>query len=322
MRPDFQSQATPDSLRERARVLRLVRNFFDDRGFVEVQTPVLCREAVIDRHLDPIPVAMRLPGSDTETWYLQTSPEQSMKRMLASGLSSIYQIGPVFREGELGRHHNPEFTMLEWYEIGAGYEAGQRLLCDLVEQILGVGGTAKMTFERAFFQSTGLSLYDSSVADLGGFAVERNLVPSRDWSSDWDDWVNLLFSECVQGTLGFDGPMLITNFPASQAALAQISSSDPRTAERYELFFQGIELANGYHELLDANVLRDRDRIANAARIHDGKSALPECSKLLAAMEFGIPPCSGCALGFDRLVMLVCKAATIKEVVSFTAERA
>ncbi|MCU0718242.1 MAG: EF-P lysine aminoacylase EpmA [Pirellula sp.] len=322
MRSDFQSQATPEILLERARVLRLVRHFFDDRGFVEVQTPVLCREAVIDRHLDPIPVAMRLPGSEPKTWYLQTSPEQSMKRLLASGLSSIYQIGPVFREGELGRHHNPEFTMLEWYEIGAGYEAGQRLLCDLVEQRLGVGGTAKMTFERAFFQGTGLSLYESSVADLGRFAVERNLVTSSDWSADWDDWVNLLFSECVQATLGLEGPVLITNFPASQAALAEISASDPRTAERYELFYRGIELANGYHELLDANVLRERDRVANAARIQDGKSALPECSKLLAAMEFGIPPCSGCALGFDRLVMLACKVATINEVVSFTAERA
>ena len=322
MRSDFQSQATPEILHERARVLRLVRHFFDDRGFIEVQTPVLCREAVIDRHLDPIPVAMRIPGSDSETWYLQTSPEQSMKRLLASGLSSIYQIGPVFRDGELGRHHNPEFTMLEWYEIGAGYEAGQHLLCDLVEQILGADGTAKMTFERAFFQGTGLSLYESSVADLGRFAVERKLVPSCDWSADWDDWVNLLFSECVQATLGLEGPVLITNFPASQAALAEISDSDPRTAERYELFYRGIELANGYHELLDANVLRERDRVANAARIQDGKSALPECSKLLAAMEFGIPPCSGCALGFDRLVMLACNVATIKEVVSFTSERA
>ncbi len=303
-------------------MLRLVRHFFDDRGFIEVQTPVLCRDAVIDRHLDPIPVAMRLPGSEAETWYLQTSPEQSMKRLLASGLSSIYQIGPVFRDGELGRHHNPEFTMLEWYEIGAGYEAGQHLLCDLVEQILGSESTAKMTFERAFFQGTGLSLYELSVADLGRFAVERKLVSSCDWSADWDDWVNLLFSECVQSTLGLEGPVLITNFPASQAALAKISASDPRTAERYELFYRGVELANGYHELLDANVLRERDRIANAARIHDGKSSLPECSKLLAAMEFGIPPCSGCALGFDRLVMLACKVATIKEVVSFTAERA
>ncbi|MFN7876547.1 MAG: EF-P lysine aminoacylase EpmA [Pirellula sp.] len=322
MRSNFQSQATPEILLERARVLRLVRRFFDDRGFVEVQTPVLCREAVIDRHLDPIPVAMRLPGTESETWYLQTSPEQSMKRLLASGLSSIYQIGPVFRDGELGRYHNPEFTMLEWYEIGAGYEAGQHLLCDLVELILGTDGTARMTFERAFFQGTGLSLYESSVADLGRFAVDRNLVPSCDWSADWDDWVNLLFSECVQSTLGLEGPVLITNFPASQAALAEISPSDPRTAERYELFYRGVELANGYHELLDANVLRERDRIANAARIQDGKSALPECSKLLAAMEFGIPPCSGCALGFDRLVMLVCNVPTLKEVVSFTADRA
>ena len=322
MRCDFQSQASPERLCTRAKVLRVVRNFFDERGFIEVQTPTLCREAVIDRHLDPIPVAMRLPGTESEIWYLQTSPEQSMKRLLASGLTNIYQIGPVYRDGELGQYHNPEFTMLEWYELGAGYERGQRFLCDLVEQVLHVASSAPMTFEQAFFRGTGLALFECSIADFARFSVGKNLVASLDWSTDWDDWVNLLFSEFVQPTLGFDGLQLVTNFPASQAALAQISTSDSRTAERYELFYRGIELANGYHELLDANVLRDRDRITNLARIEDGKQALPECSRLLQAMEYGIPACSGCALGFDRLVMLVCNATDIKEVVSFTADRA
>lgn len=322
MRCDFQSQATLEALHQRAQVLRFVRNFFDQRGFIEVQTPVLCREAVIDRHLDPIPVKMRLPGSDSETWYLQTSPEQSMKRLLASGLSSIYQIGPVFRDGELGRYHNPEFTMLEWYDVGAGYEAGQRLLCELVEQTLSTPNSTTMTFEHAFENATGLKLFESECAVLAKYAVDRELVLSVDWSADWDDWVNLLFSECVQSTLGADEPTLITNFPASQAALARVSSEDSRTAERYELFYRGIELANGFHELLDANVLRERDRVNNTGRVQDGKQPLPECSKLLAAMESGIPACSGCALGFDRLVMLACQASEIKEVVSFTAERA
>lgn len=322
MNHPFQTQSTATNLRKRAELLGRLRCFFDERGFTEVQTPVLCSETVIDRHLDPIAVPLILPGQTSALWYLQTSPEQSMKRLLASGIGSIYQVGPVFRDGELGRLHNPEFTMAEWYDVGADYERGQQLLSDLLVCLLHCEPAECVSFEQAFKTAIGLPLFESSPADFGRWAVENEIVDTEKWSSDWDDWVNLLFSERVQGMLGWHRPTIVKDFPASQAALAVVSDRDPRTAERYEIFYHGVELANGYHELLDANVLADRDRIANEQRVLDGKTALPTCNKLLEAMRNGIPASCGCALGFDRVVMLACNATNLREVVSFAAERA
>ncbi|XZE34075.1 EF-P lysine aminoacylase EpmA [Pirellulaceae bacterium SH501] len=307
------------NLQRRAAMLRQLRSFFDGRGFVEVQTPTLCSETVIDRHLDPISLTIRLPGEEESEWFLQTSPEQSMKRLLALGMGSIYQICPVFRAGELGRLHNPEFTMAEWYEVGAGHEQGLQLLSDLLCELLRTPPAVRLSFASAFEHATGLSLFESPREELARWSVREGLVETMDWTDDWDDWVNLIFSERVQPQLGREAPVLITHFPATQAALAVVASEDPRTAERYELFYRGVELANGYHELLDASVLRERDAIANSQRVRDGKKALPACEKLLQAMERGMPQSCGCALGFDRLVMLACETDQLSDVVAFTA---
>ena len=303
-------------------MLKQLRAFFDSRGFTEVQTPTLCSQTVIDRHLDPIHVPLTIPGQGRVEWFLQTSPEQSMKRLLAEGIGCIYQIGPVFRDAEFGALHNPEFTMVEWYDVGASHAQGLQLLSDLLTAMLGTPAADRLKFEQAFTEATRLPLYDSTTQQLARWSVANQLVDSEGWSSDWDDWVNLIFSDVVQPKLGMETPALITNFPASQAALAVVSPSDPRTAERYEIFYQGVELANGYHELLDATVLRERDEIANNQRVQDGKRPLPACEKLLLAMEAGMPSSCGCALGFDRLVMLACNANSLKEVVAFTAEDA
>lgn len=307
------------NLRRRATLLQQLRAFFDKRGFVEVQTPTLCSETVIDRHLDPISLTMQLPGEEEREWFLQTSPEQSMKRLLALGMGSVYQVGPVFRAGELGRLHNPEFTMAEWYDVGAGHEQGLQLLSDLLCDLLRTPPAVRLSFANAFKQCTGISLFETSSEGLANWSVREGLVDTTDWTEDWDDWVNLIFSERVQPQLGNEVPVLITHFPATQAALAVVASEDPRTAERYELFYRGVELANGYHELLDASVLRERDAIANAQRVRDGKKALPPCEKLLQAMELGMPQSCGCALGFDRLVMLACETDQLSDVVAFTA---
>lgn len=303
-------------------MLKQLRGFFEARGFTEVQTPTLCSQTVIDRHLDPITVPLTIPGVGRVEWFLQTSPEQSMKRLLAEGIGSIYQIGPVFRDAEFGKHHNPEFIMAEWYDVGATHEQGLALLSDILVEMIGAKPANRVRFEVVFCDATGIPLFESSASQLAQWSVAKGLVESKDWSTDWDDWVNLIFSDCVQPKLGFDAPVLVTNFPASQAALAVISSDDPRTAERYEIFYQGVELANGYHELLDAAVLRERDEIANSQRVQDGKRPLPTCDKLLSAMEAGMPSSCGCALGFDRLVMLACNAKSLSEVVAYTAERA
>ena len=245
-----------------------------------------------------------------------------MKRLLCSGIGSIYQIGPVFRSGERGRFHNPEFTMAEWYDVDANLTNGLELLDKLLMRLLGAQSAERIRFEDAFRIPTGLELFAMEPADLGEWAVQHGLVDNEKWSTDWDDWVNLIFSRCVQHTLGMQTPVLVTHFPASQAALARVCESDTRTAERYEAFYRGVELANGYHELIDADQLEARTILANTQREADGKKSLPVQNRLLDAMRSGMPNSCGCALGFDRVVMLACNAGSLDEVLSFVAETA
>ncbi len=316
------TSASVANLKSRAVLLGRLRQFFDQRGFTEVQTPVLSCDSIIDRHLDPIEVDVQMPGQEPAIWYLQTSPEQSMKRLLNSGIGSIYQVGPVFRGGERGRLHNPEFTMAEWYDVDADLNGGLELLDRLLMHLLGTPSAERIRFEDAFRIATGLHLFEMKPNDFGRWAVQQRLVDSELWSTDWDDWVNLIFSERVQSTLGMHTPVLVTHFPASQAALARVCESDPRTAQRFEAFFRGVELANGYHELVDADQLEARSMLANTQRVADGKNPLPVQNRLLDAMRSGMPNSCGCALGFDRVVMLACNASSLDEVVAFVAENA
>ncbi len=314
--------ATVANLKKRAAVLGQLRLFFDENGFTEVQTPVLSRDSIIDRHLDPIEVVMQLPGESPATWYLQTSPEQSMKRLLCTGIGSIYQVGPVFRSGERGRLHNPEFTMAEWYDVGGELNQGLDLLDQLLMRLLGTQSAERIRFEEAFGNATGLKLFEMKPIDFGRWGVKHGLVENKEWSRDWDDWVNLIFSDRVQATLGLQAPVIVTHFPATQAALARVCVEDPRTAERYEAFYRGVELANGYHELMDADQLEARSAIANEQRKAEGKKMLPVQNRMLDAMRAGMPSSCGCALGFDRVVMLACHASSVDEVMSFVSENA
>lgn len=319
----YRPTASISALKTRAELLRRLRRFFDDRDFLEVQTPVLSRDTVIDRHIDLLSLEMDWPDDDMpKRWYLQSSPEAAMKRLLSAGMKNIYQIGPVFRAGERGSHHNPEFTMAEWYRVDDDLEAGLRLLEALTTTLLDSPPCRRMHFAVAFQDRTGLDVREVDINSLAVRAVELGVAEDTRWSDDWDDWVNLIFSVLVQPTLGHDAPTLVTHFPASQAALARLSSDDPRVAERFELFYRGVELANGYHELLDPSILRSRNAKANTDRIRDGKSALPETSFLLDAMDAGLPASTGCALGFDRVVMLACGAKTLAEVMPFPIDRA
>lgn len=323
MKPECLSSAPIANLIRRAELAKKLRDFFDRRGFIEVHTPILSRFCVIDRHLDPIRVSGRFVGAtDDQDWYLQTSPEQSMKRLLASGVGSCYQLGSVFRSGEFGQFHNPEFTMAEWYDVSADFDSGLALLDDLLIALLDTPRSERLRFADAFENATGLSLFASDISSLARWAVDQKLVDRIDWSSDWDDWVNLIFSEVVQPSLGLNRPVLVTHFPSSQAALAKLDSTDPRTAERYEAFYRGVELANGYHELCDPDELSRRAALANEQRLADGKFPLPLESPLIDAMRYGIPNSCGCALGFDRVVMLACGASKLSDVIPFTADRA
>jgi lysyl-tRNA synthetase class 2 len=322
----FRSTATNETLATRAKLLRRLRSFFDELGFVEVQTPTISRDTVIDRHIDLIEVTIELTsesirdGATPARHFLQSSPEAAMKRLLACGMTSIYQVGPVFRSGERGARHNPEFTMAEWYRVGDNFDSGMQLTSDLLSCLLDTKTCERISFQQVFQDAVGIDCFDTDVGDLARKSLELNVIDRLDWSDDWDDWVHLLFSMRVQPTLGLLAPVLVTHFPASQAALARISCDDTRTAERFELFYRGLELANGYHELLDPKILRERSIVANQERQRDGKNTLPLESRLLEAMDYGIPASTGCALGFDRVVMLAIGAQRIDEVIPFPIE--
>lgn len=325
---DFRPTAKWEVLWLRAELLRTIRRFFDERGFLEVETPILSADTVVDRHLDPFWTVDVNSEADitphTRRYFLQTSPEFGMKRLLAAGSpDAIYQITRVFRRGEFGPLHNPEFTMVEWYRVGDSLETGLGLLSDLCQVLFHRGAPRIQSYGEAFSTFVGLDPHSAPAAELRRAAENMQIAyPATLSLDDRDGWLDLLWSEKVQPHLGRQEPMIICDYPASQAALAIVRKGPPEVAERFELFVDGIELANGYHELRDPQELRRRIATANAQRIKDGKLPLPTNNRLLAAMEAGLPPCVGVAMGFDRVVMLRAGAKSLQEVLAFPFDRA
>lgn len=322
MTNDYLPTASWPTLRLRAELLRTLREFFHRRGFLEVETPILSADVVVDRHLEPFPVNFA-SGSAARRMWLQTSPEFGMKRLMAAGGEAIYQVTRAFRQAEQGPRHNPEFTIVEWYRRGDGLEQGMRFLGELCEALLGLGPAEHLSYQAAFERHAGINPHTADVASFKEIATRRGVTPPASMeTADRDLWLDLLLVELVEPHLGNDRPVIIFDYPASQSALARERPGPPAVAERFELYVRGTELANGYHELLDARVLRERNRTNNAVRSAEGKPALPEESRLLAAMDQGLPACAGVALGFDRVVMLAAGAASLDEVMAFPFGRA
>ena len=323
---DFRPSASWENLALRAELLGKLRAFFHQRGFLEVETPVLSVDTVIDRHLDPLlladvdPPLVDLPDAKL---YLQTSPEFHMKRLLAAGAPSIYQVARAFRAGERGRLHNPEFTLVEWYGLGHSMDEGMRFLSELCEALLDRGPANRISYAEAFEQHAGVNPHTCDLHDLFTAASTHGIAPPDSVDPyERDGWLDLLLVELVQPHLGQDGPTILYDYPASQAAMAKVREDSPPVAERYELYVSGIELANGYHELLDPAELGRRNQTANEQRAGDDKQFLPEESRLLSAMTHGLPPCCGVALGLDRLAMIATGAESIDEVLAFPIDRA
>jgi lysyl-tRNA synthetase class 2 len=323
---DFRPTASWEKLRLRSELLRQLREFFAKRGFLEVETPLLSANTVVDRHLDPFHVVVddgRVESGSVRAYWLQTSPELGMKRLLAAGAGAIYQITRSFRRGETGPLHNPEFTIVEWYRTGDSMAQGIQFLDELSRSLLGRGAAERTGYAEAFKRFLGIDPHHADCGELATLARQSGiLAPPSLRPDDRDGWLDLLLVERVSPNLGIDRPTILYDYPASQAALAQIRPGPPAVAERFELYVSGIELANGYHELLDAGELRRRMVQANLQRMADGKPELPEESRLLAAMEAGLPPSTGVALGFDRLVMLAAGATMLEEVMAFPFDRA
>lgn len=312
-------RAAPATLRARAVLYAAIRRFFAARGVLEVDTPILSAAATVDPHIESF--------ATRDGRWLQASPEFAMKRLLAGGAPAIYQIARVFRCEEQGRHHNPEFTLLEWYRPGWDYRA---LMDEVAELIRACGveasGLTHLTYREAFMRHAGLDPFLAALSELRACcrahfadAPEPEAGPEP---VQRDFFLDLLMSAAVAPQLGHEAPVFIRDFPASQAALARLRDGQPPVAERFELFWKGLELANGFTELTDSVEQQRRFEDDQARRRARGEVPPPYDTQLIAAIEAGLPGCAGVALGLDRLLMLLLDLPELGDALAFDSERA
>ena len=318
----WQPSAPIANLLKRANLLADIRRFFADRGVLEVETPAMSQATVTDIHLVPFTTRFVGPGaSQGRDLWLMTSPEYHMKRLLTAGSGPIYQMSRCFRNEEAGRHHNPEFTMLEWYRPHYDMYRLMNEVDDLLQQIIECEPAETLSYQQAFQRYLGIDPLTADKEQLVTCAEKLGVGDLVEREEDRDTVLQLLFMLGVETQIGQETkPAFVYHFPASQAALAEISTEDHRVAERFEVYFKGVELANGFRELTNSDEQRQRFRADNRRRQLMGLPEHPIDERLLAALTAGMPDCSGVALGIDRLVMLALKADSLKEVMAFTVE--
>ncbi|GHE94185.1 elongation factor P--(R)-beta-lysine ligase [Thalassotalea profundi] len=321
------SKLTWELAKERASNIRKIRQFFYDRDVVEVETPLLSNGTVTDVHLDAFESKYEyFPHSSIkskDTLFLQTSPEFAMKRLIAGGYGSIFQICKAFRREPFGRFHNPEFTMLEWYCLGYSEQDLIDQVADLLVCVLNCDFPEKKSYQQVFNKATGINPLETSISELKEFLCKQQI--NDVWikeEREKDILLQYIFSNFVETSIGKEVPCFIYDFPSSQAALARISQDDPRVAQRFECYYQGIELANGYNELIDPQEQINRFNRDNDFRKRLGKEQLPIDNNFIEAISLGLPQCSGVALGLDRLMMLALDKTSIDEVITFNIETA
>lgn len=322
---NWQPSASIKALRARAKVLETIRQFFAQRDVLEVDTPAMSQAAVTDVHLCVFSTEFVGAGynpGEGQKLYLQTSPEFHMKRLLAAGSGCIYQMNKSFRNEEVGRYHNPEFTMLEWYRLGFTHVELMDEMSELLTLVLNTEPEQRFTYQGAFQQFLQIDPLTASMAELREAAKPLGVYDVVENEADRDTILQLLFCVGVESQIGHDVPCFIYDFPASQAALARISKADARVAERFEVYFKGIELANGFHELADGPEQLARFTADNCKRKTMGLPQQPIDHNLIAALTAGFPDCAGVALGIDRLVMLATGQQALSEVVAFPTPRA
>lgn len=294
-------------------MLARVRQFFAERSVMEVDTPLLSHAAPIATHIE----IMTIHFQNGQKGYLHSSPEYAMKRLIAQGSGDIYQLSHVFRDGEIGERHNPEFTMIEWYRVGMTYDNLIQETLDLIHLFIPETTISTYTYAEAFEKFAGIDYRTASAHDLQKIAVKHNL--SHDPSWDKETFLHFLMGFLIEPQ--FNGLCILKEYPASQAALAQtLFKNGDHIAERFEIYYNGMELANGFHELTDPVEQRQRFIEDNRERARRGKPLLPLDENFLAALETGLPDCCGVAVGFDRLLMLQQKKTSINEVLPFSWE--
>jgi len=311
-------------LHQRAELYQTIRTFFVERSVLEVDTPVLSSAASCDMNLDSFSTKLNKGEQASKLLYLQTSPEFAMKRLLAAGSGSIYQIAKSFRQGERGRFHNPEFTLLEWYRVDFS-------LADLIEEMIELLmqcfsenlAFRTVTYADLFEQQTGINPHKTTLDVLMQYASENGNPEAKGICGDsLSNGLDYVFSQYIQTKLKNDLVYFVTDYPVCMAMLAKLSDENTQTAKRFEVYFKRVELANGYEELTDAKQQTERFTAELLEREKEGLESVPMDDNLLAALEAGLPSCSGVALGLDRLLMLMTDASSIDEVLSFPIHRA
>lgn len=306
----WQSSASINFLRKRAFYNHQIRKFFDERGYLEVETPYMGRFGVTDPMLANIKASFR-----DETYYLQTSPEYHMKRLLASGSGPIYQIARVFRDDEFGRWHNPEFSLLEWYQLDVDHWYLMKELEDLLKYLGDVPDFRYLSYQEAFEDACGFNPLNAPLKKIQAICKKFNLSGVLNLDESIDQHLHLLMAFVVEPYLKtLNQPVIIYHFPASQASLAKI---DGKIAHRFELYWQGVELANGFHEQTDAKAQLHRFDEDNAIRQSMHLQLMEIDTQLMSALQFGMPTCSGLALGLDRLFALLEQQTSLASVIGF-----
>lgn len=324
LKNNWRPAASFEVLKTRARMLHGIRAFFAEQNVLEVETPCLARSSISDPHLHSFQT--RFVG---QSLYLQTSPEFFMKRLLAAGSGDIYQLARVFRDDESGSRHNPEFTLLEWYRLGLSHhqlmDEIERLLLQLVNQLGAEVNTTdirRLSYQQAFVDAIDIDPLVCNVKVLQQRAQQLAIdIPVGMARDDKDMWLDWLLTQAVAPGFARNRFTFIYDYPASQAALARISEQDARVAHRFELFYGELELANGFYELTNAHEQRDRFEQENQQRLNLGLAEVALDEYLLTALEYGLPECSGVAIGLDRLLMVVLGKNQLSEVLSFPLDR-
>ncbi|PCI51987.1 MAG: elongation factor P lysine(34) lysyltransferase [Gammaproteobacteria bacterium] len=322
----WQPTLTWEYAQKRAQVLQKMRQFFNERNVVEVETPALSQGTITDVHLEAITCRYNFLGdSSTEhgtNLYLQTSPEFHMKRLLASGYGCIFQIAKAFRHEEAGRFHNPEFTLLEWYRLGFDHFTLMEEVGELLKVVLSCKEPTQTTYQNLFLAHLRLDPLIATREQL------LTVIKQHDKLSEWltveqdnDILLQFIFSELIEPHIGNESPCFVYNFPCSQASLAKICCEDSRVAQRFECYYQGVELVNGFNELTDVDIQLKRFQEDNNKRENLFIQTKSVEVNFIAALSQGLPQCSGVALGVDRLIMLALQADHIEQVISFPVAR-
>ena len=317
----WQPTANIETLKARALMIQAVRTFLINREILEVETPILGKYTTTDRHIDSLTTHCFVPDeSHLQKRFLQTSPEFAMKRLLAAGSGAIFQISKAFRQDPHGKQHNPEFTLLEWYRPNFDHHQLMTEVDALLRLVLKTKSCEKITYQQLFEKSLGVCPFECTVSELKAVAIKQHIqIDLPVTESMRNTWLDLLMSHIIEPTLGHNRPIFIYHYPLSQGGFAKINTDNLTTA-RFEVYANGMELANGYHEITCADEQQARFDMDNQRRIADNVEIIDEDPALLAALKAGLPDCAGVALGIDRLAMIALQQNTIDDVITFPIE--